>query len=399
MESIEALVRAAQQGDREAFERIVERFQDMAYAGAYAMIEDAQLAEDVAQEAFIEAYLNLSKLREPAAFPGWFRRIIFKQGDRQTRGKRLMFSPLEAAGDVIDAGREPVEIAEANEGSERVRRAIATLPERERVALLLFYGTGYALKDIAAFLEMPVTTVKKRLYDARQRLKEDLIDGMRDVLQEQRPSVTHQYPARVRLLIAARTGALDEVKALLAAQPMLLNMKMERVEVRQRPVLFLATGFTALHEAAENNHAGLVQLLLDYGANVNARAAAGQTPLHSAVLARCYAVAAILLAHGADADLPLANGLTALHLAAMKGDVDMVRLLLAHGAKIDSRSQHARTPLHWAALKGHTEIAQVLLASGADCSLRDITGYTPGDWADSRGHEKIVTMVQERITI
>ena len=53
----------------------------MAYAGAYAMVGDAQLAEDVAQEAFMEAYLNLPKLRE-ACFPGWFRRIIFKQGDR-----------------------------------------------------------------------------------------------------------------------------------------------------------------------------------------------------------------------------------------------------------------------------------------------------------------------------
>lgn len=396
MEPLETLVKAAQQGDASAFERVVERFQDMAYAGAYALIEDAQLAEDAAQEAFIEAYLNLPKLREPAAFPGWFRRVIFKQCDRLTRGKRLALAPLEVAGDVLFAGRAPSEIAEANERGERVRSAIAALPEHERVAVLLFYGTGCALKEISAFLETPVTTIKKRLYDARQRLRDELIDVMRDVLQEQRPSLAYCYPAHVRLLIAARTGDINEVKTLLAAQPMLLNMKMERVGVRQRPLPSLATGFTALHEAAENNHVALVQLLLDYGANVNARASVGLAPLHSAVISRCHAVAAILLAHGADADQPLTNGLTALHLAAMKGDAGMVRLLLAHGAAIDSRSRNERTPLHWAALKGHTGIAGMLLECGADCSLRDATGRTPLDWAVDRGHVILADIIQER---
>src|SRR6185312_8867273 len=66
MEVLHSLVIAAQNGDMDAFGHIVQRFQAMAYTSAYAMLEDAQLAEDVAQEAFIEAYLNLPKLREPA---------------------------------------------------------------------------------------------------------------------------------------------------------------------------------------------------------------------------------------------------------------------------------------------------------------------------------------------
>jgi DNA-directed RNA polymerase specialized sigma24 family protein len=68
MEPLDSCVRAAQEGDAEAFNRIVERFQDMACASAYAILEDAHLAEDVAQEAFLEAYLTVAKLREPAAF-------------------------------------------------------------------------------------------------------------------------------------------------------------------------------------------------------------------------------------------------------------------------------------------------------------------------------------------
>lgn len=185
MEALDSLVRAAQQGDADVFNCIVERFQDMACAGAYAMLGNRQLAEDATQEAFIEAYLTLEKLREPAAFLSWFRCIIFKQVDRLTRGKHLANSPLEAAAEVPGTGPDLTDIVETHEVNERVRRAIAALPEHQRLVVMLFYGTGYTLKEIAAFLEVPVTTVKKRLYDARQRLKDELIDLMRDVLQEQ----------------------------------------------------------------------------------------------------------------------------------------------------------------------------------------------------------------------
>src|SRR2546423_12972667 len=157
MEVLQSLVVAAQNGDLDAFGLIVRRFQGMAYAWAYAMLEDAQLAEDVAQEGFIEAYLNLPKLREPAAFPGWFRRIVFKQGDRVLRGKRLATVPLEPATsfDLPLDDLNPIHLAENSEMQSFVRGAIEALPEHERVVMLLFYADGYTLKDISAFLEVP----------------------------------------------------------------------------------------------------------------------------------------------------------------------------------------------------------------------------------------------------
>lgn len=60
----------------EAFAELVIRFQDMAFACAYAVLGDAYLAEDVAQEAFVVAWQKLDQLREPDAFPGWFKRIV-----------------------------------------------------------------------------------------------------------------------------------------------------------------------------------------------------------------------------------------------------------------------------------------------------------------------------------
>ncbi|MEZ4866436.1 MAG: sigma factor [Caldilineaceae bacterium] len=107
MAELSTLVRAAQQGDKDAYNQVVLRFQDMAYATAYAMIGDAGLAQDAAQEALIDAYLSLANLREPEAFPGWFRRIVLKHSDRQTRGKQATMVPIDDLFDLRSALADP----------------------------------------------------------------------------------------------------------------------------------------------------------------------------------------------------------------------------------------------------------------------------------------------------
>ncbi len=125
------------------------------------------------------------------------------------------------------------------------------------------------------------------------------------VLQEQRPSITNTFSVKVRLLIAARLGNIDAVKELLTRR--VLNNE-ERGEPRYKRGLSVVAGFTALHEAAMNNHAQLAQLLCSYGANSNARTSFGLTPLHGAVLYHCHETATVLLTHGANAELPLSCG-------------------------------------------------------------------------------------------
>jgi RNA polymerase sigma factor (sigma-70 family) len=207
MDTFSILVKAAQNGDAEAFEKIVERCKDMANACAYSMLNDAQLAEDVAQEAFIEAYLELPKLREPAAFPGWFRRIVFKQYDRLTRGKHIPTIPLEFAYDVPLTDSNVITFIEERERDELVRRSIQDLPENERIVTLLFYSTGYSLKDIAEFLEVPVTTIKMRLHDARKHLKVSLLETVRDSLHEQRQTMLDQNPMPVNVKMEKESRA------------------------------------------------------------------------------------------------------------------------------------------------------------------------------------------------
>ena len=92
MDQLTDIVRAAKAGDKDAFNAIVHRFQDMAYGRAFAWLGDHGRAEDAAQEAFVDAYLHLDQLREPAAFPGWFGRIVVKHSDRQSRSMKPQVS-------------------------------------------------------------------------------------------------------------------------------------------------------------------------------------------------------------------------------------------------------------------------------------------------------------------
>ena len=82
---VPGLVSSARAGDQLAFGELVRRHQNRAVAYATAILRDRHLAEDAAQEAFVEAYRELASLREPAAFGAWLRRIVFKHCDRLTR--------------------------------------------------------------------------------------------------------------------------------------------------------------------------------------------------------------------------------------------------------------------------------------------------------------------------
>ena len=212
MEVLASLVRQAQAGNLDAYGAVVHRFQDMAVGYAYSILGDFHLAEDASQEAFIEAYRTLAQLRDPAAFPGWFRLIVRKHCNRLTRGARLEIIPLETAVEMPSAEKSPVEIALERELQADVLAAIKALPENQRSVTTLFYMNNYSQKEISEFLEVPVTTVKKRLHDARKRLKEGLIDMMRDDLRE-RGKVRDLYDLGEQLLIIStdRISAFDVV--------------------------------------------------------------------------------------------------------------------------------------------------------------------------------------------
>ena len=191
------LVTRAKNGDLRSYGTVVSRFQDMAVGYAYSILGDYHSAQDVAQEAFVRAYLDLSALREPAAFAVWFRKIVFKYCDRFVRRKRVETVPLEYVSNLASDGPDPAEAVETREMRDDVLRALQTLPESERTVTALFYINGYSQDEIGEFLEIPAKTVKSRLYTARSKLRGRMIDMVKEHLHAGRPSKDDRFTVEV----------------------------------------------------------------------------------------------------------------------------------------------------------------------------------------------------------
>jgi RNA polymerase sigma factor (sigma-70 family) len=168
------LVMQAQMGDAQqrqsAFNELVALFQKMAFYQAYRTLGDAHAAEDVAQEAFLTAYLHLHQLSEPLGFPTWLRRIVMTQCDRVTRRKSMEWGVWDDENIALaDDGFE--QEYELHDLQQRVLAAVRALPDHERAVTEGFYLQGESTQELADRLQIPLTTVKKRLQYAREHIR------------------------------------------------------------------------------------------------------------------------------------------------------------------------------------------------------------------------------------
>ena len=385
MDALEVIVTRARNGDAEAFGILVRRFQDMAVGYGYSILHDFQLAEDAAQEAFFEAYRTLSKLREPAAFAGWFRRIVFKQCDRITRRRVVATVPLDTAPETIHAAAVVSGFSRTeDERKAEVFEAVRQLPEHERSAMTLFYIGGYSMDEVATFLEVPVSTVKGRLHSARERLRTMLLDTVADDLRARRPSRNESFATTVvDLLQAARAGDIERVKTLLKADPRLL--------VARDPM-----GNTALIIAVNSGHEALAELLFDAGV---------EPGLHeAAAIGDSGRVRAALEREPSQLDTDSPEGFTPLALAAHFGHLDVMRLLIDRGADVNRVATHrlAVTPLHAALFGRQVDAALLLIEGGANVALArggsgwKRAGWTPLHYAAGMGFSTLVQPLLDR---
>ena len=184
---VESLVERAASGDVAAFAALVERFRGAVLAQARLRLDDLSLMEDVAQDSFLAAYtaLRTGQLREPGAFAGWLRTIVRHQCGRVTRrrvpgGDRLEEHP-EAASNASTA----LDLAEARQAWAMIRRAVALLPDGHRRVVHLYHLDERPAREVAESLDLPLTTVKKRLVDGRRKMKERLLMEMTDGIGDQ----------------------------------------------------------------------------------------------------------------------------------------------------------------------------------------------------------------------
>ncbi|KAL8296261.1 hypothetical protein RB600_001644 [Gaeumannomyces tritici] len=154
-------------------------------------------------------------------------------------------------------------------------------------------------------------------------------------------------------------------------------------------------GRTPLHCAAENGHEGVAKVLAEAGADKEAKDSNGCTPLHLAAQNGHEGVAEVLAKAGAGKEAEGSNKSTPLHWAAQNGHEGVAKVLAEAGADKEAKNGYFCTPLHLAALKGHEGVAKVLAEAGADKEAKD--GYfqrTPLHWAAQNGHEGVARLLE-----
>jgi len=174
-----ALVARAQAGDRTAFGELVQRYAGPARRVARAILDDADDADDAAQDAFLSALVKLGQFDPRRPFAPWLLRIVANAAtDRRRRRTVRRAEPLDAR----SAARDPTpDTATARRDlGERLRAALAELPERRRVAVVLFDVEGYSHAEIAGILGIPEGTVRSEVFHARRFLRGRLADLKED---------------------------------------------------------------------------------------------------------------------------------------------------------------------------------------------------------------------------
>jgi hypothetical protein len=275
------------------------------------------------------------------------------------RRKGPALLPLDAVEPLCSSALDPAQLAETRDLQQRVRAAINALPEPDRLPVMLFYLAGYAQQEIATIMELPLTTIKKRLFQARRRLRVLMDEIVRE--QFHAPAPDAQFARTIQFFIAVRIGDIANVRLYLDHDPALIDAHERWDEATAlRYGLPIVSSFTALHRAAYIDDAVLTALLLDRRAAVDARTRNGQTPLHLAVQLDHPAIVTLLLAGRADPNAATDLGLTPLHYAVILGRRDLAQALLDAGADISLADTYGRTPLDWAVVKGLEELGVLL---------------------------------------
>jgi ankyrin repeat protein len=160
--------------------------------------------------------------------------------------------------------------------------------------------------------------------------------------------------AALSLFEAAAAGEIERVERLFGESPAAVNG-------------YSPDGWTPLHLAAFFGHAKIVELLLAHGADVAARShnPNANTPLHAALAANQKMAAGLLIGHGADLNASDAGGWRPLHLAAANNNLDSMRTLIAQGAETNTANNDGLTPLAIAEQKNHREASAFLKRHGA----------------------------------
>lgn len=210
MMSDDQLWRQSRAGDREAFGRIVERYQALVCALAYSACGNLSRSEDLAQETFVTAWQKLGDLREPAKLRAWLCGIVRNLAANAARREQRRGGPAES----LDLVAEPA-TTEADPSAQAVSleeetllwRSLAGLPGTYREPMVFFYRQGQSVAEVANSLELSTEAVKQRLSRGRTMLREEMTALVESTLTRTRPTAAFTMAVLVALPMASATTA------------------------------------------------------------------------------------------------------------------------------------------------------------------------------------------------
>jgi RNA polymerase sigma-70 factor (ECF subfamily) len=179
-EKDEILVQRSKNGDKEAFDILVQRYRASLFRFVYHSLHNREDAEDISQETFVKAYFSLSQLRDNSYFKNWLFKIalnLVRDSKRAEKRNPIISLDSYSEGNDALADLEEENINAPDEESElliRLRKEIASLPSDLREVIILRDLQGFSYEEIAKIVGCPLGTVKSRLFYARQILREKL---------------------------------------------------------------------------------------------------------------------------------------------------------------------------------------------------------------------------------
>ena len=211
------LVAESQEGNREAFRQIVERYQTLICSLAYSATGNVSQSEDVAQETFLAAWTDIRSLREPDKLRAWLcgivRNRIHRSLQREGREPAHDATPWEEAHDSPAREGLPSDHAISREEEAILWRSLERIPEIYREPLVLFYREHQSIESVASALELSEDAVKQRLSRGRKLLQEEVQAFVENTLRRTAPGEAFSGAVLAGIPLAAGSAVTAGVGA------------------------------------------------------------------------------------------------------------------------------------------------------------------------------------------
>ncbi len=164
-------------GNKDAYAHIINKYKNQLYATILRMTKNPQDAQDLVQEAFIKVYHQLGKFDGKGSFSSWMYRVAINHCMDEFRKKRYKMMQVEINEEKVVNSNNPEVIFLKNEKNRQLERLIATLPEDERLIILLRYVNDLSYIEISELVQLPLSNVRNKLHRAKKKMRDTVKCG------------------------------------------------------------------------------------------------------------------------------------------------------------------------------------------------------------------------------